>query len=102
MVKRGIPTEIVHIENTGYPETWKELKVLVMSYSNMKPQEPAYHQYIARWVKNGGVLVYCGKDIDPYQSVLEWWNTGKYRYSAPAQHLFKLLGVEQNPKDGSY
>ena len=102
LVKRGIPTEIVHIENTGYPETWKELKVLVMSYSNMKPQEPAYHQYIARWVKNGGVLVYCGKDIDPYQSVLEWWNTGKYRYSAPAQHLFKLLGMEQNPKDGSY
>lgn len=41
LVKRGIPTEIVHIENTGYPETWKELKVLVMSYSNMKPQEPA-------------------------------------------------------------
>lgn len=102
LVKRGIPTEIVHIENTGYPETWKELKVLVMSYSNMKPQEPAYHQYIARWVKNGGVLVYCGKDIDPYQSVLEWWNTGKYRYSTPAQHLFKLLGMEQNPKDGSY
>ena len=29
LVKRGIPTEIVHIENTGYPETWKELKVLV-------------------------------------------------------------------------
>lgn len=48
--------------------------------------------------ENGGVLVYCGKDIDPYQSVLEWWNTGKYRYSAPAQHLFKLLGMEQNPK----
>ena len=76
LLKRGIPVSTVHIENTGYTDTWNGLKVLIMSYSNMKPMKPEYHANIAQWVKNGCVLVYCGSDIDPYQSVMEWWNSG--------------------------
>jgi hypothetical protein len=102
LLKRGIPVEIVHIENTGYPDTWKDLKVLVMSYSNMKPMKPEFHNNIAQWVKNGGVLVYCGKDEDPYQSVMEWWNTDGKNYKAPSMHLFELLGINPVPSTGEY
>ncbi len=103
LLKRGVPVSTVHIENTGYPDTWKGLKVLVMSYSNMKPMKPEFHQHIARWVKDGGVLVYCGKDIDPYQSVMEWWNTGNNKYKAPSQHLFELMELASaSPVTGEY
>ncbi len=102
LLKRGVPVETVHMENTGFPDTWKNLKVLVMSYANMKPLSPDYHQYIAQWVKNGGMLVYCGKDIDPYQSVMEWWNTNSYKYAAPSSHLFQTLGLALSPEAGEY
>lgn len=102
LVKRGVPVEMVHIENTGYADTWKGLKVLVMSYSNMKPLDAAYHTNISRWVKDGGVLVYCGEDIDPYQSVTEWWNTGDNQYAVPSAHLFETLGLPRSPRTGSY
>jgi len=102
LLKRGIPVEIVHIENTDYTDTWNNLKVLVMSYSNMKPMKAEYHNNIAQWVKNGGALVYCGKDEDPYQSVMEWWNTGGNNYKAPSMHLFELLGMNPNPSTGEY
>jgi hypothetical protein len=93
----------VHIENTGYPDTWKELSVLVMSYSNMKPMKPEFHDHIARWVREGGVLLYCGKDIDPYQETMEWWNTEGHAYTAPSMHLFERLGLASStPQTGEY
>ncbi|MDR1416273.1 MAG: hypothetical protein LBJ57_02485 [Prevotellaceae bacterium] len=101
LLKRGIPVSLVHIENVSYPNTWKDLTALVMSYSNMKPMKQEYHQHIAQWVKDGGVLVYCGKDIDPYQSTMEWWNTGDNAYKTPSAHLFELLGLD-NPQAGEY
>lgn len=103
LLKRGIPVSTVHIENVGYPNTWKGLKVLVMSYANMKPMKAEYHQFIADWVKNGGVLVYCGKDIDPYQTVMEWWNSNGNSYKAPSQHLFGLMKLgTDTPDTGEY
>jgi hypothetical protein len=103
LLKRGIPVSTVHIENASYPDTWKDLKVLVMSYSNMKPMQSEYHQHIAQWVKNGGVLIYCGQDIDPYQIVMEWWNTDGLTYKAPSQHLFQLMGLgSDTPDTGEY
>ena len=53
-LKRGVPVHLLHLENVSYPETWKNTKVLLMTYSNMKPLEKETHQYIAEWVKNGG------------------------------------------------
>lgn len=93
LLKRGVPVETVHYENTGYPATLKDIKVLIMSYANMKPLEPAGHTNIAEWVKNGGVLVYSGRDNDPFQTVREWWNTDGNKYAAPADHLFSLMGI---------
>ncbi|RVU00316.1 hypothetical protein EOD41_12595 [Mucilaginibacter limnophilus] len=94
LLKRGVPVQTVHMENLAYPNTLKDIKVLVMSYSNMKPMSPEAHEHLAKWVKNGGVLVYCGRDDDPYQSVMEWWNTKGNNFKAPSEHLFKLLGIK--------
>tara|TARA_R110002049_G_scaffold28018_5_gene96663 strand:+ start:8583 stop:10736 length:2154 start_codon:yes stop_codon:yes gene_type:complete len=101
-LKRGIPMNIVHLENTSYPETWKDTKLLLMSYSNMKPSAPEPHNYISEWVKNGGVLVYSGGDKDPFQTVQEWWNTGNFNYKAPSDHLFEKMGIGPSPEEGEY
>jgi hypothetical protein len=101
LLKRGVPVSLVHIENVSYPDTWKGLKVLVMSYSNMKPMSSEYHQYMAQWVKNGGMLVYCGQDVDPYQSTMEWWNTNGNTYKTPSAHLFEQLGLSSS-QTGEY
>lgn len=102
LLKRGVPVSIVHLENVSYPETWKDLKVLILSYSNMKPMTSDVHQHIVKWVKDGGSLVYCGRDNDPFQTVQEWWNKGDFHYQAPSEHLFELLGLEKTEKEGVY
>ena len=94
LVKRGVPVQTVHMENLAYPATLKDIKVLVMSYSNMKPVSAEAHKYIVDWVEKGGVLVYCGRDDDPYQQVMEWWNTKGNNYKTPAEHLFELLHIQ--------
>ena len=94
LVKRGVSVQTVHMENLSYPTTLKDIRLLVMSYSNMKPASPDVHRYLAEWVRAGGNLVYCGKDEDPYQQVMEWWNTGDLHFKTPAEHLFKLLGID--------
>ncbi len=101
-LKRGVPVNIVHIENASYPETWNDTKVLLMTYSNMKPLSPEPHAYIAEWVKQGGVLVYSGRDQDPFQTVQEWWNTGDLAFQAPSDHLFEKMGINRSPEEGEY
>ncbi len=93
LVKRGVPVGIVHLENTGYADAWADIRVLLLSYSNMKPMEAAQNEHIAQWVKAGGVLIYSARDDDPYQRVREWWNTGGNSYKAPSHHLFALMGM---------
>ncbi len=73
-----------------------------MSYSNMKPMDKASHDHLAEWVKKGGVLVYCGRDEDAFQSVQEWWNTGGNTFKAPSEHLFMKLGLKQPFTAGEY
>jgi len=102
LVKRGVPVEIIHLENTDKKETWMGLKVAVLSYSNMKPMSDRYHNYIAEWVGSGGVLIYCSTDSDPFQGVREWWNTGTKKYKTPSGHLFSIMGMPEEAKSGEY
>lgn len=101
LMKDGIPVEIVHMENLPFKQTLADVKVLIMSYSNMKPMEERYHQMLVDWVKNGGALIYCGEDIDPYQQVPEWWNKSPYVYHSPSEHLFELAGLDRKPAAGN-
>src|SRR3984957_16070826 len=93
LVKRGVPVQTVHMENLRYPATLDKIKVLVMSYSNMKPDSASVHALLADWVRKGGVLVYCGKDDDPYQPVMEWWDTKGNHFKMPSEELFGRLGI---------
>lgn len=102
LLKRGVPVHLLHLENVSYPKSWENTKVLLMSYSNMKPLEPGVHRYIADWVKNGGMLVYSTRDTDPFQTVREWWNTGENNYKTPSAHLFSQMGLELEPQEGVY
>jgi len=99
LLKRGIPVQTVHMENLAYAGSLQNIKVLIVSYSNMKPVSAMVHQQLADWVKKGGVLIYCGRDDDPYQSVMEWWNTKGNTFTAPSQHLFKLLTINPSALD---
>ena len=78
------------------------LLVLMMSYSNMKPSSPEEHHYIAEWVKNGGVLIFVGKDTDPFQDIQEWWNNNGFDYSKASDHLFDIMGIGTSPNSGRY
>jgi len=102
LVKRGIPVQTVHMENLSYEATLKKIKVLTMSYSNMKPTNAEVHMHLKKWVTNGGVLVYIGRDDDPYQTVSEWWNNNGNKYVSPSEHLFKTLNIESSNSKGSY
>ena len=93
LLKRGVPVKTVHMENLKYKETLAETKVLLMTYSNMKPLEPEAHKYLAEWVKKRGVLIFSGTDKDRFQTVKEWWNTGENNYATPSTHLFEMLGL---------
>jgi hypothetical protein len=102
LLKRGVPVKTVHIENVSFEKNWKDLQILIMSYSNMKPMDKIAHDHIAAWVKNGGVLVYCGKDDDAFQRVQEWWNTDGNTFKAPSGHLFSKLGLKEPFDAGEY
>jgi len=102
LFKRGIPVKTVHIENAAVAKTWEDVKILIMSYSNMKPMEEEGHDHIAEWVKKGGVLVYCGRDKDPFQSVQEWWNTNGNNFESPSEDLFYKLGLEAPFGEGEF
>ena len=101
-LKRGIPVNIAHVENLSYPATLKNTKILLMTYSNMKPLEKEAHDYLADWVNKGGILVYSGQDNDPFQSVREWWNLDGMHYPTASAHLFEKLGLEAAPQEGEY
>ena len=101
-LERGVPVNIVHLENTGYEKAFSDTKVLLMSYSNMKPPAEKAHEQLAQWVRNGGSIVYSGRDDDPFQTVKEWWNSDGKNYSCPADDLFEKLGIGRAPKEGTY
>lgn len=101
-LKRGVPVNIAHIENLKYPATLKNTRVLLMTYSNMKPLDAEAHEHLADWVRKGGILVYSGRDDDPFQGVKDWWNLNGLNYPAPSVHLFERLGVKVAAVEGKY
>ena len=100
LLKAGVPVGITHIENI--PGSLKNVKVLLMTYSNMKPLSEDAHEALKGWVSEGGKLIYSGRDEDPFQNVSEWWNSDGRAYRAPSCHLFELLGLGQEPEEGRY
>lgn len=102
LVKKGVPVHIMHMENLGFSKALADTKVLVMTYSNMKPLDPKAHEYLAKWVEKGGHLLYVGRDNDPFQGISEWWNTGDNNFSTASDHLFSLMGIAAGAPSGDY
>jgi hypothetical protein len=103
LLKHGVPVQPVQLDNVArFPHYLSDYKVLVLSYEFIKPQTPAIHQALAQWVAQGGVLLYVGADTDPFNTITDWWNTGKNRYETPAQHLFDVLGLDRKAGEGRY
>ncbi len=102
LLKNGIPVETVHMENLSNKNTLKDIKVLLMTYANMKPIAAENHVELAKWVKAGGVILYYGKDNDPFQNVKEWWNTNGNTFKAPSEHLFGLMDIAEKEGASSY
>lgn len=98
LVKRGIPVEPVQIESATTPGFLDSYKLLFLTYEGQKPPDPAFHQALASWVRNGGALVVIDNDDDPYNRVREWWNTAPNSYTTPREQLFEQLGI---PKDAA-
>jgi hypothetical protein len=92
-VKAGIPLEVVQLENVPLPATLASLKVLFLTYEHQKPLKPEYHEALARWVREGGCLVYVGDGSDPYHGVREWWNEQGTNKAKACDDLFARLGV---------
>lgn len=92
LLKRGMPVAPVQLENVTVPNYLDGFRVLFLSYHGMKPLTPDVHAPIAEWVRNGGVLIVCDDDTDPYNKVREWWNSDGLNYATPREHLFAQIG----------
>lgn len=94
LVKRGLPVTPAQLENFTVRDYLKSFRVLLLSYDGQKPLSPAVHGPLAEWVKQGGQLVVCDADADPYLKVRDWWNSDGLHYATPRQHLFEQLGLK--------
>jgi hypothetical protein len=93
LLKRGLPIAPVQLENVVVPHCLDGLSVLLLTYQGMKPLSPEVHGPLARWVNEGGILVVCDDDADPFNRVREWWNGDGRDYDTPRQHFFDQLGM---------
>ena len=88
LLKTGVFVQPVPMENLS-----EDCKILFLSYEFMKPPSEKSHKILARWILEGGTLIYVDDMQDPYNSVCEWWK--EKGYEAPIFHLFNLLGVKE-------
>lgn len=92
LLKEGVPIRPIQFENLSRYEGYlDEYDHILLSYEWMKPQSKEDHIKIARWVQNGGTLIYVGDGSSPYHGISAWWNTGENRYKEPAEHLFETM-----------
>ncbi|MDR2687107.1 MAG: hypothetical protein LBB75_05085 [Oscillospiraceae bacterium] len=90
LIEKGIPVNILPIENLVSAEDLAGTDILLLSYDLMKPLEEGYHDVIAAWVKAGGVLVYLG-GYEQNNRLDAWWNAKGY--DSPQMDLFEKLGA---------
>jgi hypothetical protein len=94
LLKRGIPVAPVQLENVTVPRYLQDFRVLWLTYHGMKPLSADVHNALADWVKQGGRLIVCDDDTDPYNAVRDWWNSDGNHYATPREHLFAQLDVK--------
>lgn len=96
LIKRGMPITPAQLENFTVTNYLCGFRVLLLSYDGQKPLSPDVHVALVRWVKQGGQLVVCDADADPYLKVRDWWNSDGRNYVTPREHLFEQLGLKSS------
>jgi hypothetical protein len=71
LLERGIPVSSFVMERLDDAAYLSRFKVIVLSYENFKPAEPAMHAALADWVKAGGVLVVLGGHNAALEALLD-------------------------------
>lgn len=94
-VRAGIPARVMPAERfaeEGYPQD--DVKVVVASFDAWKPADATVVDGIAKWVKDGGTLLYLG-GADAYDDIpSSWWR--KAGKETPSQALLEALGLNLN------
>ena len=93
LVKHGIPVEVVQLENVLEPKCLEPYRVLFLTYEGQKPLKRDYHQALAKWVREGGGLIFVDDGSDPYHHVREWWNDSGKTEATASDDLLAALGV---------
>ena len=103
LLKGGLPVRPVQLENiTRYPGYLDDYKLLVLSYEFQKPLTADVNSALAKYVKDGGILVYVGDGVDPFHNITSWWNTGKVKDKTPLESLLRLMDIDENAESGEY
>jgi len=100
LVMRGLRPRVVHLEQVSNSAVLAGVRILLLSYNGQTPPDEKTHTALARWVRNGGVLLSLTDPDDPFQRVREWWNRPPHADRLPQQHLYTVLGLETTPATG--
>ncbi|GGD82058.1 S-layer homology domain-containing protein [Paenibacillus nasutitermitis] len=106
LVAKGLPIQVIPVENLTKPEALSTTKVLFASYDvwkavdgNGSPQTGnKVNEAIRDWVNGGGVLVYTGGS-GASDSLSEWWQG--QNLPSPKQDLWNKLGLAVNNEQTS-
>ncbi len=94
LVKAGVPVEPAQLETIVTPGAFDRYRLLVLTYEGQKPLRPEYHDALAAWVRQGGLLLFVDDGSDPYNAVMEWWNNDGANDALPAHDLFERLDID--------
>lgn len=101
LLKYGLAVRPVQLDNVQrYPGYLRTLRCLVLSYEFLKPMSPDVNAALVSWMRDGGEMIYVGDGSDPFHGVRAWWTEAGY--ANPAQHLFRLCDLPEDPENGRY
>ncbi len=93
LIDRGAPVSSFVIERAVDPAYISSFDVIVIAYESFKPADPAMHDALAGWVKDGGSIIVLGQDGDQLDKCVDfWWH--KLGFDSPLQHLLAELNAK--------
>lgn len=94
LLLQGIPVQTYYAERAHDKDYLKNAKVILLSYDLFKPPDAKFHEALAQWVKEGGVVLFFGKG-SPYDELKNaWWK--KEGFATPGEHLLAVLKKRKN------
>ena len=84
VLRKGIPIASVPVERLNDPGFISRFDLLMLSYEAWKPAFPEYHQQLANWVRQGGVLLLFNTS-DEFDAIDMFWKSEGF--PDPESHL---------------